>query len=270
MSGNPQSICKNAHFQRVFTEDSLLFLTEKEYDVLTKYAEEISFEKEAVEEKKVQALLKKAKVDALNGLDIALFGRMVAKCSTMNIEAATSFSHAISTHASENEFDFFTAIDDISPKDPDSVGAAHMGSAEFNSATYYRYVSLNVNQLADTLGEESFSTDLRTAISEFIKALYLAVPAARQATMSASNVWDYAKIYVRKGQRMQCSFETPVRAPRGGGYLQPSIDAMKTELERKEKQSGSLFGKIAEFEFGGNLDKSIDELIDDIIAAIAK
>lgn len=71
---------------------------------------------------------------AVDGLDIALFGRMVALTATMNVEAAASFSHAISTHKVTNEVEFFTALDD-QQKDQ---GSSHMGSLEFNAATYYR------------------------------------------------------------------------------------------------------------------------------------
>jgi len=44
---------------------------------------------------------KKALNPAVDALDIALFGRMVAKATDMNVEAAASFSHAISTHKSQ-------------------------------------------------------------------------------------------------------------------------------------------------------------------------
>jgi len=40
-----------------------------------------------------------------------------------------------------------TALDDLQ----DKQGSAHMGSLEFNSATYYRYISLNLGQLYDSL-----------------------------------------------------------------------------------------------------------------------
>lgn len=252
---------------KYLSDDSLLFLSESEYDVLADYAEKKGFEPGKMKDKDVQKLISKPQVKAMNGLDIALFGRMVAKAVTMKVEAAASFSHAISTHAVGSELDFFTAMDDQTVEDPEGTGAGHMGTAEFNSATYYRYISLNLAQLAQTLGLESFDGDMEMAVAEFVKALYLGVPAARQATMSASNCWDFARIYVRHGQRMQCVFEKPVLAPRQGGYLEASIVAMKAELAKKEKQAGSLFGKVAEFDFGGDSDESIDSLIEKLLKA---
>lgn len=49
-------------------------------------------------------------------IDIALFGRMVAD-DLLSTNASSQVAHAISTHAIETEFDYFTAIDDLKPKD---------------------------------------------------------------------------------------------------------------------------------------------------------
>lgn len=214
--------------------------------------------------KKEPKMFKKSSLaTVLDGLDIGLFGRMVAKASSMNVEAAVSFSHAFSTHEVIQDMDFFTALDDC------EIGAksSHIGITEFTSATYYRYVSLNVEQLKETLGIES-EEDLRYAVSSFIKALYLAIPGARQATMSASCLWDYAQILVRKGQRMQCSFDKPVKAGRESGYLAPSIQALEERLAVQEKQAGSLYGLKKRVIFSD--ETSIDEVIDQVMEAIAK
>lgn len=193
-----------------------------------------------------------------DGLDIALFGRMVANAATMNVEAACSFAHAISTHKSSSEVEFFTALDDCQQQD--ETGSAHMGSLEFSSATYYRYISLDLGQLYQTLGGES----LPQAIEAFTKSLFVAVPSARQTTQSAASPWDYAKVLVRNGQRLQIPFDKPVRAEQGGGFLQPSMKALKNELSKQEKLVGSLFGKQAEYSFGEDEGYSIDDLVVDL------
>lgn len=193
-----------------------------------------------------------------DGLDIALFGRMVANAATMNVEAACSFAHAISTHKSSSEVEFFTALDDCQQQD--ETGSAHMGSLEFSSATYYRYISLDLGQLHHSLGGE----DLPLAIAAFTQALFVAVPSARQTTQSAASPWEYAKVLVRTGQRIQIPFDKPVRAEKGGGYLQPSINTLKSELSKKEKLAGSLFGQQAEYNFGEDENYSIDNLVADL------
>lgn len=234
-------------------DDTLLFISESEARAFAEYARELEFDAAKLKDKELSKVAKKAINPAVDALDIALFGRMVAKAADMNVEAAASFAHAISTHRVSNEVEFFTALDDLQAEQ----GSAHMGSLEFNSATYYRYVSLDLGQLAQTLGEE----DLKKAIAAFTQALYVALPNARQATQSGASPWEFARVLVRKGQRLQVPFETPVPNSREGGYLQPSIEALKAYLDKKEKLSGALFGKLGGYDWGEDENFSIDDLI---------
>ncbi len=233
-------------------EDTLLFISHSEATAFAAFARDNQFDESKLKDKELAKLAKKTLNPATDALDIALFGRMVAKAAEMNVEAAASFSHAISTHRVSNEVEFFTALDDLQTE----PGSAHMGSLEFNSATYYRYVSLDVGQLAQSLG----SDDLKQAITAFTQALFVAVPAARQTTQSGASPWEFARVLVRRGQRLQVPFETAVKA-RDGGFLRPSIQELKSYLDKKEKLSGSLFGKVAGYDWGENDDFSIDDLI---------
>nr|WP_067292630.1 type I-E CRISPR-associated protein Cas7/Cse4/CasC [Marinobacterium profundum] len=239
--------------------DTLLFLSPNEVQIIARAFREAGFDSGAVikqKDAKKQAaelaqLIGKTN-EHINALDIALFGRMVAQAASMNVEAAASFAHAISTHKVSNEVEFFTALDDRQ----EEPGSAHMGSLEFNSATYYRYISLDLGQLAQTMGEQ----ELKEAIAAFTQALFVAVPSARQTTQSGASPWEFARVMVRKGQRLQVPFETPVKA-REGGYLQPSIETLKSYLDKKEKLAGSLFGKQEAYDWGEDEDFSIDHLI---------
>jgi CRISPR system Cascade subunit CasC len=237
----------------VLSKDTLHFISNSEVAALAKYAKEQKFDKSKIDAKEVIKTHKKTYNPAVDGLDIALFGRMVAQAAELDVEAASSFSHAISTHKVANEVEFFTALDDYS----DEKGSAHMGSLEFNSATYYRYISLDLGQLYETLGDGEY---IPKAIEVFTKALYVAVPSARQTTQSGASPWEYAKVFVRRGQRLQVPFETAVKA-KDGGFLNPSIVELKDYLARKAKLSGSLFDKIKEFDFGEDETFSIDALI---------
>ena len=241
---------------KILSDDTLLFIGEHESRAFATFAKENGFDLDQFTDKKLTTELtkvaKKATTPGLNALDISLFGRMVAKAADLNVEAATSFAHAISTHRVSNEVEFFTALDDIA----DEPGSAHMGSLEYNSATYYRYVSLDLGQLAATLDKE----EMKQAVEVFTKALYVAVPAARQTTQSGACPWEFAKVMVRSGQRLQVPFEAPIRA-KGNGFLQPSVRALKDYLARKEQLSGSLFGKQGDYEWGENENFSIDDLV---------
>lgn len=238
------------------SDDTLLFISATEAEAFAAYAKELEFDASKLKDKELAKVAKKALSPAVDALDIALFGRMVAKAADMNVEAAASFAHAISTHRVSNEVEFFTALDDLQ----DEPGSAHMGSLEFNSATYYRYISLDLGQLAQTLGEDA---DLKPAIEAFTKALFVAVPSARQTTQSGASSWEFARVLVRKGQRLQVPFETAVKAEQGG-FLQASINTLTSYLDKKEKMTGSLFGKQGAYDWGLDENYTIDQLIADL------
>jgi CRISPR system Cascade subunit CasC len=234
------------------SKDTLLFFTKAESQAFCEYAQEKEFIAKNLKDKDIHKIAKKALNPALEGVDIALFGRMVAQAGELNVEAAASFSHAISTHKVSNEVEFFTALDDQATE----PGSAHMGSLEFNSATYYRYVSLDLGQLCQNMAGQN----LPEAVENFTKALFVAVPTARQATQSGASPWAFAKVMVRKGQRLQVPFETAVKA-KDGGFIQPSIEAMTSYLAKQEKLHGSLFGKQSEYTYGEDENFSIDDLV---------
>lgn len=237
-----------------FSKDTLLFFTLTEAKSLAEYAKEKEFDFKQLKEKEAHKVAKKALNPALDGVDIALFGRMVAQAADLNVEAAASFSHAISTHKTSNEVEFFTALDDLATE----AGSAHIGSLEFNSATYYRYVSLDLGQLYESLSGQN----VPEAVESFTKALFVAVPTARQTTQSGASPWEFAKVLVRKGQRLQVPFEAAIKAKDGGGFVQPSIEFLSGYLAKQEKLHGSLFGKQAEYTYSQEGDFSIDGLVD--------
>src|SRR5690606_6361894 len=108
----------------LLADDTLLFISQTEAEAFGGFAQEQSFDAAKLKEKDLAKVAKKALNPATDALDIALFGRMVAKAADMNVEAAASFAHAISTHKVSNEVEFFTALDDLQ----DEPGSAHMGS----------------------------------------------------------------------------------------------------------------------------------------------
>jgi CRISPR system Cascade subunit CasC len=140
-----------------------------------------------------------------------------------------------------------------------------MGTLEFNSATYYRYVSVDLGQLFGNMHGEMLSE----AMVAFTKALFVAVPAARQTTQSGASPWEHARILVRRGQGIQIPFETAVKA-RDGGYLAPSIEALTDYLAKHEYLHGSLYGKIADYTYGDRSGVTIDGLVDSLRKEIDK
>ena len=116
----------------------------------------------------------KEALKASPSVDIALFGRMAASDPTLNYDAAAQVAHAISTHAVQNEYDYFTAVDDLQAEE--NAGAGHLGTIEFNSSTLYRYATVNVTELVKTLGKENVAM----AVKKFGQAFALSMPTGKE------------------------------------------------------------------------------------------
>jgi len=164
--------------------------------------------------------------------DIALFGRMVANDHSLTVEAASMFSHALSTHRVDNEIDFFAAVDDLQPKE--ESGAGMTSTLEFNSATYYRFVALNLDMLADKEHLGIMTREERqSVVRTFVEATVKAIPGARKNTMNGNTLPDYVLGVVReKGHPVQLinAFENPVRPSQG--YSSKSVELLKSEYTK--------------------------------------
>ncbi len=159
--------------------------------------------------------------DTSHGIELALFGRMVADAQELSVDASVQVAHAISTHAVELEQDYFTAVDDCSTDD--ESGAGMLGSIEFNSATLYRYATVNVDALHKNLGESAATV---RAVQQFVSAFIRSMPTGKQNTFANRTAPDAAIIMVRRGQPLNLvgAFENAVVASEGG-FVQPSADA---------------------------------------------
>ncbi len=195
--------------------------------------------------------------------DIALFGRMVANDPNLNVDGAAMFSHALSTHRADNEVDFFSAVDDRKG-DAENAGAGMIGTLEFNSATYYRYIAINLDLLAGrhhlaALSEEEREDILRA----FLRAALLSTPGARKNSMNAGTL-PHEVLGVRKtaGQPLQLvnAFENPVRA-NGSGFANSSLDAMKSHLAAIESVWGDQGAKHWLTKTDGGLASFIENLL---------
>lgn len=160
-------------------------------------------------------------------VDIALFGRMVADAPLLNCDAAAQVAHAISTHTVHNEYDYFTAVDDLSGEE--TAGAGHLGTVEFNSATLYRYATVNVNELQNSLKNLT-----PAAVKGFVQAFVRAMPTGKQNTFANRTYPDFVYVTVRRDQPVNLcgAFEVPVQT-QGGGYLQQSVEALQKYAEKE-------------------------------------
>ncbi|WP_394614506.1 type I-E CRISPR-associated protein Cas7/Cse4/CasC [Lentzea sp. JNUCC 0626] len=147
-------------------------------------------------------------LDASRVADVALFGRMIADNKDFNVEAASQVAHAISTHAVVNEFDFYTAVDDLKPQG--ESGADMIGTIDFNSACYYRYANLDLNQLTENLSgdQDLVSRTARAWLYSFIHAM----PTGAQNSMAARTMPDTLLGVVRDrgAWNLANAFQNPV------------------------------------------------------------
>ncbi|MEU9609808.1 type I-E CRISPR-associated protein Cas7/Cse4/CasC [Streptomyces sp. NPDC048057] len=153
-------------------------------------------------------------------LDIALFGRMVADIPALRVDAATQVAHALSTHAVELEFDYFTAVDDRVQKENES-GAGMIGTIGFNSATLYRYATVGLHQLRHNLRDDATGADHDEAavrgVTEFVTSFARSVPSGYKNSFAHRTLPSLVAVVVRGDQpvNLVSAFEEPIAAASG-------------------------------------------------------
>lgn len=211
----------------------LLFLSTSQIARLAELAIAAARSGETLDAKAVKKIFKEA-----HAVDIALFGRMVADNTDLNVDAACQVAHAISTHAAENEYDFFTAVDDEkSRSEEEDAGAGMMGTVEFSSATMYRYATVNVDLLRHNLGDSEAT--LR-ALEVFIRGFCLSMPTGKQNTFANRTVPEAVVVAVREDQPVSLAgaFEEAVPADAAHGYVARSVEALARHAATIEDNYG--------------------------------
>ncbi|WP_128425299.1 type I-E CRISPR-associated protein Cas7/Cse4/CasC [Gudongella oleilytica] len=155
-------------------------------------------------------------------IDMALFGRMVAKDQDLNTDASSQVAHAISTHAVSNEYDYFTAVDDIDNEE--HAGAGHIGTTEYNSSTVYRYATVAVHDLYDQLGD-----DVPRVVKGFIEAFVKSMPTGKQNSFANRTLPSLVLVNMRTDQpiNLVAAFEQPIY-PGESGFIKPSAKQLES------------------------------------------
>jgi len=207
----------------------LIFFSRAQISDLASLAQERMGGGESVKSRVVKAITEK------NSIDLALFGRMVADVPGFNVDACAQVAHAISVHAVDNEFDYYTAVDDhkVASGDEDA-GAGMIGTVEFNSSTLYRYATVNVQQLATNLGS---GTAVAGAVAAFIASFVKSLPTGKQNTFANRTLPDAVVITVRDDQPVNWvgAFEKPIK---GEGRVSAASKALATYAKNLEAAYG--------------------------------
>lgn len=213
----------------------LLFMGNRQYDELARIAIDANAQEDA------KAAIKKGKkhikqiIADDRSIDVALFGRMVADATDLNVDASAQVAHAISVQEINPESDFFTAVDDAKQESDDESdsGAAMIGDIEFNAATFYRYANVDANRLNETLGDVSATAQ---AVGTFVKAFVSSMPQGKINTFAHGTLPELAVVNVRDSQAVNLvgAFERPVEPD----YVQHATEA----LVRREQELETAYG----------------------------
>ncbi|SDH09699.1 CRISPR system Cascade subunit CasC [Sinosporangium album] len=218
-----------------------------------------------------------AEVDAIlrsrNGV-INLFGRMLAQVDDAKVDGAVQVAHSFTTHATDTEIDYFSAVDDVTDIWGDTTGSAHMGQAEHSAGVLYRYVVLDLNDLHANLGGDL--ADTRDLAAGLLKAALLSLPHAKRNSTAPNTIPHLAHLTVRTDRPVSYAgaFEKPVRADRLGGHGDLSVIKMDEYAGAVQKLLGkegcryAAHATLSEEKIDklGKRVESFEELIDKALA----
>ncbi len=224
----------------------LLFLGNKELDNLARLIREnvdqlttvsAKGKKQAEVNEELRKTLEKV-LDGGKAVDLALFGRMLADRPERGMDAAAQVAHAISTHKVDREFDFYTAVDDLSPRE--ETGAGMMGDVEFYSATLYRYALVNLDKLLENLqGDKELA--LRGALA-FLEGFALVLPSGKQNSFAAHNMPLFLAFRAGEGlpRNLAAAFEKPVLPQENHSLSAASVKRLDEEWQKLDRAYGPL------------------------------
>ncbi|EKR75180.1 CRISPR-associated protein Cas7/Cse4/CasC, subtype I-E [Leptospira noguchii str. 2006001870] len=220
--------------------------------------------------------------DALKDLkskpvDIALFGRMTTMEAFEDTQATCQVSHAISVNKHSVDFDYFTAVDDLSSTYREDSGSAHIGETEFTSACFYKYFSIDYNSFVATIGNDKKLAQL--AISALIKAATLSNPSGKQNSFAAHNPPHFIGIEIKDKKvpvNLANAFIKPITPDNKLSLNDKAIEALAKYAKRNREAFSLPMKDQAHFIFteekglGGEFSNHAFSKLDDLIQWLEK
>lgn len=209
-------------------------------------------------------------LNADTSIDIALFGRMLADDPSLNEDASSQVAHAISTHAIESEFDFYTAVDDLAPED--NAGAGMLGTLEYDSSTLYRYANIALHDFYRQLGDKE---EVIAAVKLFVEAFVKSMPTGKINSFANQTLPQAVVVSLRSDRpiNLVSAFEEPVKSE--NGYVDKSIQKLFAEYIKYEKILDKpiftdylLLDDTLEVKLIGKSTQNLDELLSDLKESI--
>ena len=195
-----------------------------------RYREDLEKTKDPAKFERKHSVIPTAEVDEVlrsrNGI-ISLFGRMLAQVDDANVDGAVQVAHAFTTHGTDTEIDYFSAVDDVTSTWGDTTGSAHMGHAEHSAGVFYRYIVLDLHDLNTNIGGDL--EDTRKLAAGLVRAALLSLPHAKKNSTAPNTIPHLAHLTVRSDRPVSyaAAFEKPVQADHHtGGHSDPSVKAL--------------------------------------------
>ncbi|MFK4272849.1 type I-E CRISPR-associated protein Cas7/Cse4/CasC [Streptomyces milbemycinicus] len=206
---------------------------------------------------------------------ISLFGRFLAGLADAHVDSAVQMAWAFTTHTSDLQPDFFTAVEDWAQ--PGDSASAHLDTAYLSAGVFYRYATVNLTELTHNLdGNTSQAIALLAAFTDvFISTL----PQAKKNSTAPHTLPDTVHYVIRDRRPVSyaSAFHQPVKADRHGGYLAPSRSALSQHAGAITQMFGTrhriAHGHVTQapdpepLKHLGERHTSYDDLIDALTAA---
>lgn len=137
--------------------------------------------------------------------DMALSGRMLEPQKTAarvwenlntTVDGALQVAHAFSTHEARPEVDYYVAADDVPGEDP---GAGYLDEALYASACFYKYFSINWEELCSNLKGfgDGYDHLAAHAVGAFLRAVAYAQPTGKRNAYAHNNPPDAMLVEIR-------------------------------------------------------------------------
>jgi len=192
-----------------------------------------------------------------SAVDVALFGRMMAKHPASNVEAAAQVAHAISVHEVAVEQDYFSAVDDLN-EGLEDLGAGHIGEAEFAAGLFYIYACLNQDLLLKNLdGDQELA---KRGLRALVEAMATSAPKGKISSYGSHAYASY--LLAEKGDRQPRSLSVAFLKPVGAGDM---LDSAIKALEQTREALDQAYGPCAESQCALNVPAgsgSLSQLLD--------
>jgi CRISPR system Cascade subunit CasC len=167
-------------------------------------------------------------------LDIAMFGRMTTSAAFKDVQAAVQVAHALSTNALKQEFDYYTAVDDLKPEG--EPGADMIGDVEYNSCTYYKYLNVHWEDLVTSLGGDVAVA--KRGVLALLEAAATAQPSGKQNSFGAFNLPDFIMVEV-SDRNLPISYANaflkPVKGFDNRSLMEGSVEALSEYVGKLSK-----------------------------------